>query len=104
MSELPALHPIGGWKWLTQQVVTVLRKFVLEISEKCVGKLEFSDTMQGCQEVADVKKRLVDKEAVRRAALRSTRASASLERRDVPVTFVRSEKTERYLAERRRLG
>jgi hypothetical protein len=48
-----------------------------------------------------MKKRTIDRVAIKRAASRSTRDSASLERRVVPAGYVRSEKTERYLAERR---
>jgi hypothetical protein len=47
-----------------------------------------------------MKRRMVEKTAVKRAALRSTRASASLELRIVPADFVRSSKVDRYLAER----
>lgn len=39
-----------------------------------------------------------DREAIKRAAIRATRQSASLERRTVPPTFVRSEKAERFVA------
>jgi len=38
---------------------------------------------------------------VKRFAVGSTRASARLERRDVPAGFVRSQRVERFLAERR---
>ena len=48
-----------------------------------------------------MKKRVVDVTVIRRAAERSTRESASLERRVVPAGYVRSESVERYLAERR---
>jgi hypothetical protein len=47
------------------------------------------------------KHRLVAKDAVKRFAVRSTKASAQLERRAVPVGYVRSEQVERFLAERR---
>lgn len=50
---------------------------------------------------ADARKRAVTSEAVRRFAARSTRASARLERREVPAGYVRSAKLERFLAERR---
>lgn len=46
-------------------------------------------------------KRVVDKAKVKRAASRSARDSALLERRVVPAGYVRSEQAERYLAERR---
>ncbi len=45
--------------------------------------------------------RVVTKEAIKRFAVRSTTASALLERRVVPVGFVRSSKVEEFLAERR---
>lgn len=45
--------------------------------------------------------RSVTKDAVRRSALRSTRASAQLERRTVPPGFVRSEAVRLFLAQRR---
>jgi hypothetical protein len=47
-----------------------------------------------------VKGRVVTKESVVRSAVRSTKASARLERRAVPVGYVRSAKVERFLAER----
>jgi hypothetical protein len=47
-----------------------------------------------------VKRRVVTKDAVKRFALRSTKASAQLERRAVPVGYVRSAQVERILAER----
>lgn len=46
-------------------------------------------------------RRTVSKEAVKRFAIRSTQESAKLERRTVPVGHVRSERVERFLAERR---
>jgi hypothetical protein len=49
----------------------------------------------------EIKRRVVTKEAVKRFAARSTRASAQLERRTLPVGYVRSAKVERFLAERR---
>lgn len=48
-----------------------------------------------------VKRRIVSKEAIRRFAVRSTRESAKLEGRAVPVGHVRSERVHRFLAERR---
>lgn len=47
-------------------------------------------------------KREIDRAKVKRAATRATRASASLERRVVPNGYVRSEKAEQFLADRRR--
>lgn len=41
--------------------------------------------------------RLATREALRRAALRSAKASAELERRGIPAGYVRSEKVERLL-------
>jgi hypothetical protein len=49
-----------------------------------------------------VARRVVNKEAVKRSAIRSTKASAQLERRTVPADYVRSERVERFLAERRK--
>jgi hypothetical protein len=49
----------------------------------------------------EIKKRVVTREAVKRFAARSTRASAQLERRTLPDGYVRSSKVERFLAERR---
>ncbi|WP_170213321.1 hypothetical protein [Catellatospora citrea] len=49
---------------------------------------------------ADGKKRTVTKEAVKRFAARSAKASAQLERRDVPAGYVRSAKVEAILAAR----
>lgn len=40
------------------------------------------------------------KEAVEQSAIRSAKASAKLERREVPAGFVRSERAERFLTER----
>jgi hypothetical protein len=45
--------------------------------------------------------RVVNQEAIKRFAARSTKASALLERRVVPAGFVRSAKVEKFLAERR---
>jgi hypothetical protein len=47
-----------------------------------------------------VKRHLVSKDAVKRFAVRSTRASAQLERRAVPVGYVRSAQVAQLLAER----
>ena len=47
-----------------------------------------------------MKRRVVTKEAVKRFAVRSTKASTQLERRAVPAGCVRSAKVERFLAER----
>lgn len=47
------------------------------------------------------RRHIVGKEVVRRFAVRSTEASARLERRSVPAGFVRSARVERFLAERR---
>lgn len=54
------------------------------------------------QEVMIVKRRIVDRAAIKRAISRSTRASAQLERRVVPNDFSRSQRAERFLAERRK--
>jgi hypothetical protein len=53
------------------------------------------------EEVGSVGRGTVTKEAVRRFAVRSTKSSASLERRSVPAGFERSDRVERYLAKRR---
>jgi hypothetical protein len=47
-----------------------------------------------------VKRRVVTKEAVKRFAVRSTKASAQLERRALPEGFVRSAQVKRFLADR----
>jgi len=49
----------------------------------------------------EIRDRVVTKEAVKRFAARSTRASAQLERRSLPDGYVRSAKVEQFLAERR---
>lgn len=49
-----------------------------------------------------VERRIVDRAAVKRAVSRSTCGSAQLERRVVPNDFVRSQRAERFLAERRK--
>ena len=46
-------------------------------------------------------KRIMSKEAIKRFAVRSTKASAKLERRLVPAGHVRSDAVKQYLAERR---
>lgn len=51
-----------------------------------------------------MKRRTVDKETLRLFAIRSTKESAKLERRVVPAGHVRSERVERFLAERRQHG
>lgn len=48
-----------------------------------------------------MQRRVVSSEAIRRAAKWSTKASAQLERRTVPKTFVRAKRVERFLEERR---
>ena len=53
-------------------------------------------------EEADMERRVVDKNAVKRAAERSTRVSAKLEDRVVPQEFVRSSKVEKFVAARTR--
>ncbi|GAB3613712.1 hypothetical protein [Humibacter ginsengisoli] len=47
-----------------------------------------------------MKRKEITVEALRRAAMRSTRASAALENRSVPAGTVRSERVERFLAAR----
>lgn len=44
---------------------------------------------------------ILSKETIKRFAVRSTKESAKLERRAVPAEHVRSERVERFLAERR---
>ena len=51
-----------------------------------------------------MERRAVNKKAVQRSVIRSTKASAQLERRIVSTGFVRSERVERFLAERRQRG
>lgn len=46
-----------------------------------------------------MRKRIIDRAAIKRAAQRSARDSAALEDRVVPPGFERSEQTEKYLAE-----
>lgn len=47
-----------------------------------------------------MKRKAIDQAAIKRAAVRSTRESASLERRTVPANYVRSAKTERFVVAR----
>lgn len=56
---------------------------------------------RGDAEVLNVTSREVNKEAVKRSAIRSTKESAKLERRTVPAGFERSEKVKQFLDERR---
>lgn len=56
------------------------------------------------QEVKVVERRAVSTESVKRFAVRSTKASAQLERRDVPAGFVRSPKVEHFLKQRQSRG
>lgn len=49
---------------------------------------------------ADMKRRNVTAEAIRRSAMRSTRASAALENRSVPVDSKHSDRVERFLVSR----
>ena len=51
-------------------------------------------------EVHVVERRVVTKEVMKRFAVRSTKTSAQLERRAVPAGYMRSERVERFLAER----
>jgi hypothetical protein len=53
-------------------------------------------------EVTAVKKLLVTKEVITKAARESTRASARLENRVVPTNFERSPQVEKYLESRRK--
>jgi hypothetical protein len=53
-------------------------------------------------EEANMDRRVVDKNAVRRSAERSTRASNKLEGRVIPQEFVRSPKVEKFVAARTR--
>ncbi|WP_167133034.1 hypothetical protein [Paramicrobacterium chengjingii] len=48
-----------------------------------------------------MKRKNVTSEALRRAAIRSTRASAALENRSVPDGVTRSETVDRFLASRK---
>lgn len=56
------------------------------------------------EEVRVMELRVVNEEAVKRSAVRSTKASAQIERRTVPAGFVRSQRVEKFLAERRQRG
>jgi hypothetical protein len=47
-----------------------------------------------------MKRRNVTAEAIRRSAMRSTRSSAALENRSVPVDSKRSDRVERFLVSR----
>jgi hypothetical protein len=49
---------------------------------------------------AVMKRRNVTAEAIRRSAMRSTRSSAALENRSVPVDSKRSDRVERFLVSR----
>ncbi|MDO9396356.1 MAG: hypothetical protein Q7T71_07420 [Herbiconiux sp.] len=51
-----------------------------------------------------MKRKNVTLDVLRRAAMRPTRASASLENRSIPVGAVRSERVERFLAARKQRG
>lgn len=48
-----------------------------------------------------MQRRVVNKQAIKRAVSQSTKDSARLEGRIVPSDFVRSERAEQFLAERR---
>lgn len=48
-----------------------------------------------------MKRRIVSKGTIKRFAVQSTKESAKLERRGVPAEHVRSERVQRFLAERR---
>lgn len=52
-------------------------------------------------EVRELKRDAIDRTAIKRAVVRATRESASLEQRTVPSTFVRSAKTGQFLAQRK---
>ncbi|MCB1274322.1 MAG: hypothetical protein KDB25_08030 [Leucobacter sp.] len=60
------------------------------------------NTGSHAEEVGVMAVRAVKKGALQRAVVRSTKASAELEGRTVPAEFVRSERVERFLAERRK--
>lgn len=51
-----------------------------------------------------MKRSEITREAIRRSIERSTRASAAIERREVPAGFVRSAKAEQFLAARKLKG
>lgn len=54
------------------------------------------------KEVGTMKRKTISSETIKQSVSRSTRASAKLEGRTVPADFVRSQKVERFLEERRR--
>lgn len=67
--------------------------------QKGAGTIEWSRALAAGGE--HMKRKDVTREALHRAALRSTRASAALENRSVPVGVTRSERVERFLAARK---
>jgi hypothetical protein len=73
----------------------------MELGEVAVLLAVTSDRSFRVQEVVRDGSPPPDSDTIRRAAARSTKASAKLERRELPADYVRPEAVERLLAERR---
>lgn len=65
------------------------------------GRIRIEREVRIVERRVEIKERVVTKDAVKRFAARSTRASAQLERRTLPDGYVRSAKVARFLAEHR---
>ncbi len=85
------------WHWVEQQLPTAVHRTV----GACGNGSKIARHAGSDREVLTVDRhRVVAKDAVKRAAVQSTKASAKLENRVVPAGFVRSSSVERFLAAR----
>lgn len=85
------------WRWVEQQLSTAVHRTV----GACGNGSKIAHHAGSDREVLTVDRhRVVAKDAVKRAAVRSTKASAKLENRVVPANFVRSSSVKRFLAAR----
>jgi hypothetical protein len=86
-----------GWHWVEQRLPAVNR----ESDSDCVHRSKMCGRPRIDKEVLAVDRcHVVTKDAVRRAAARSAKASAKLENRVVPAGFIRSPAVKRFLAAR----
>jgi hypothetical protein len=85
------------WRWVERQLSPVVHWTVGD----CGYRSKLARHVRDDREVLTVDRhRVLAKDAVKRAAVRSTKASAKLENRVVPAGFVRSSSVERFLAAR----
>jgi ribosomal protein L18E len=85
------------WLWVEQRLsVAIPRTKDARVNRSKIVRHAGSES----EVLAVDRRRVLAKDAVKRAAVRSTKASAKLENRVVPAGFVRSSSVERFLAAR----